>query len=221
MSLLYHNVPITPDTLRLWLRPGTEGTLEFGRIERELTSLHILVHPEEAMDALTLNGLQSTPASGVVLMNATFAASLQGALDGGTEEPWEEETRGLPHALEPPPTLGAIEEYAGSRWHSILHFLLGSGDAAPEPHVTVLLVSTGLIQPGVAAQGVVGNVAWGELGRVMSGDAVEAAGQEGGETAAAAAAAAAAGAASLPHPAKPLTYAQIYKRGKGEREVRA
>ena len=220
MTLLPHGAPVHRDTLRHWMRPEPEHDEAFRGLLRDLQALHLLHEPATEVAAVTLNGMAKMH-EGALVLNATFAASLQAALAGAAQEPWEEHAghRGgsasasassaSASAAQPPPSAADVQAHASRRWHSILHYLLGSpGTGAPDPNVIVLLVSTGLMQPGNAPEGVVGRRDCAALGRVMCGDAVDAGAGSGS------AALLLQGSAG-----NPLTYKQILAAGGGASHV--
>jgi len=197
--MLAHNAIPTLPTLQACLRPVPENNELFEAAIKELKSLHILVLPtpeseSETVNAVTLNGIQKSLPSECVVLNKEFANSLRLALVNESEEPWKQVT--VTGATDITPD--GVEKVAGIRWSSILHFLLDSQYTVPTENVIELLVSTGLMRPGRAPEGVVGSRELSVLGRVMSGDAVE---------------------EEEPKGRKVLNYKEVHEEGNGEIHV--
>jgi hypothetical protein len=137
----------------------------------ELRALQLLGEPGEEVAALGIDGFVQA-SRGVWSLNGSFVKALHEALTSGEEEPWEAASRALPPPARGHPPVAAIEAASAARWDAILHYLLGTAGALePDPNVTVLLVSTGLLKPGLQAVGL-GASSEG-LGLPMSGDAME------------------------------------------------
>lgn len=216
MRLISLRVAITEDFLRAWLKPGPEGDTLCSAVLVELRALHILRPPSDTR-AMSSAGVVDVGERGITAfeLSPVFRDALAEALAGGADAPWAAESAALPPLAAEPPSIQDIERQAAGRWHSVLHYLLGTADAAaPNPKVTELLVSTGLLAPGadpdLGADGV------GAKGRAMVGDALGAARVGGTGANASAFLAGDEGEASVPKRRRPLTYAEIYEAGDGE-----
>lgn len=146
--------------LRQWLVPSEEHLARLKRVVETLCALRILGSPDvpdgdrvdgegrAVVDAMDMNGRVDVPLQEALALSKVFRASLQLAMRGETETPWQTQTDALPR-LRTSPSIDVIELHAAQQWNAILHFLVGSYDAPrPEPKVVELLVATHLMAPG-------------------------------------------------------------------------
>ena len=198
---------LTEDFLRAWLRPGAGGDTRHAAVLSELRALHLLTQSTEAHRALSAGGVVNVDDRGVVawVLSPCFRGALAEALTGGADAPWAAESCAL-KPLAKPLSAHDVEHLALGRWNAVLHYLLGTADAPlPEPKVAELLVSTGLLEPGVDPEaGAAGAAA---MGRALAGDALRVGG--GAHKAE----------SSTNTPRRPLTFAQIYEIGGGETHI--
>ena len=228
LRLLPFRAPVKESLLRAWLRPGASGDALFRYALAELRNLSLLCPPAAgAATALSIDGTVPIK-SGVTdayILYPVFADALAVALTNEEAVPWEAASREL-GADDAPLSADDVERGTAERWNAILHYLLGTEDAPPpEPKVTELLVSTGLLAPGLdAAAAVAGDFA----GVVMSGNALTAGATDDEEDddesvsalrGSGARGGAAGAAAAVKVDGRPMTFAEIFEAGGGDTHI--
>lgn len=227
LRLLPFRTPVKEQLFRAWLRPGAGGTALFQHALAELRNLSLLCPPAPgASAALGPDGSESIKpgVADTYVLSPIFADALAAALTSTEAVPWEAATREL-GADDAPLNADAVERGTAERWNAILHYLLGTEDAPPpEPKVTELLVSTGLLAPGLdAAAAAAGDFA----GVVMSGNALTAGatddedddGDESMFGVGGARGGGADGGGTASDGGRPMTFAEIFAAGGGDTHI--